>query len=437
MIRATEYKFKFISFVFIFLLLAFAAPSFITGKDTSDGKTAPKVFSFANTYDNSSLKFSSLSYHSNDVKQCDNEHAEYHIFITDENVQNERYSLTLSESAKKLLRTYSLVEQFDSLIKFIGIDEAADFISTDSTKIFNELVGKYCVEFSESQFLCVSGKTQYISGKDGKRLDKYDFCKNLFSSIDDGTYTVKLNFIHKKAESLDSLKLRTVSRGVFSTSFLSSNENRVSNIKLATEKINGVVIMPQEIFSFNKTVGRRTAENGFKEAKVILDGEFTSGIGGGVCQVSTTLYNCALLSGLEIIEVNQHSLPVTYVAPSLDAMVSDYSDLKFKNNTTSPIFIFGFATAENVRFDIFGVRGKAITITSEISKILPFETSTVHDPQFKVGDIVRKGKNGYESDAYLIYTENGMTVKRKFRHNVYKPQNELIAKEEDSASDNS
>jgi hypothetical protein len=108
-------------------------------------------------------------------------------------------------------------------------------------------------------------------------------------------------------------------------------------------------------FSFNKTVGARTEKNGYKVSKIIVGGEFVDGVGGGVCQVSTTLYNAVLLAGLNITECHPHSLPVSYVAPSFDAMVnSGSSDLRFINNTYNPIIIKAFADGTTLKIEIWG-----------------------------------------------------------------------------------
>ena len=116
----------------------------------------------------------------------------------------------------------------------------------------------------------------------------------------------------------------------FSTDISSSTENRKNNVRLALSKFRGKTYVKGQQVSFNETVGPRTEENGFRAAKVILDGEFVEGIGGGVCQASTTLYNALLLSGNKILEKHRHSLRVSYVAPSFDAMVSSAADLKFE-----------------------------------------------------------------------------------------------------------
>ncbi|QGT98688.1 VanW-like domain containing protein [Candidatus Syntrophocurvum alkaliphilum] len=138
-----------------------------------------------------------------------------------------------------------------------------------------------------------------------------------------------------KAKSLSDLEPLWYDKKLLSayyTKMLDNSPGRVANIKLSAEKINGVVLSPGEVFSFNETVGKRTADAGFKSAGVIVNNQLTSGIGGGICQTSSTLYNAALLSGMEIVERNPHSLNVLYVPTNKDAMVSwGWSDLKFKN----------------------------------------------------------------------------------------------------------
>ena len=128
--------------------------------------------------------------------------------------------------------------------------------------------------------------------------------------------------------------------GEFSTSFASSSRNRATNIEMASKYINHRVLLPGEVFSFNKTVGERTVEKGFREAPVIVNGEMDFGIGGGICQVSTTLYNAVLLANLPIVARNHHSIPSHYVKPGLDATVSYGSlDLQFRNAMETPIVI--------------------------------------------------------------------------------------------------
>ncbi|MGE5454685.1 MAG: VanW family protein [Methylocystaceae bacterium] len=130
---------------------------------------------------------------------------------------------------------------------------------------------------------------------------------------------------------------------------------RKSNVRLACQTINYTVLWPGQIFSFNQVVGPRTAEYGYHQAPVMLDEELVPGVGGGVCQVATTLYNAVRLSALPVLERHTHSGKVNYVAKGLDAAVADgYMDLKFKNNRSSPIIIRCYTTGGRITAAIIG-----------------------------------------------------------------------------------
>lgn len=139
----------------------------------------------------------------------------------------------------------------------------------------------------------------------------------------------------------------------FATTIHDKNENRVSNIKTAAEDLDGTVIEPGEIFSFNDSVGRRTKDKGYKEAPIFVNGEKSKGVGGGVCQVSTTLYNAALEADLEIIERHRHSRKVSYVEEGKDAtVVYNSKDLRFKNTKDYPIEIRVSVSEDEIRITL-------------------------------------------------------------------------------------
>jgi len=140
------------------------------------------------------------------------------------------------------------------------------------------------------------------------------------------------------SELLEDIKNKRIGRYV--TSFNSENKKRSTNIELAAKAINNYVVFPGEIFSFNKVVGKRTAEKGYLRAKVIVRGEFSEDIGGGICQVSSTLFNAVDNAGLKIIQRFSHSRAVSYIPPGRDATVSWYGpDFIFKNKYNQPILI--------------------------------------------------------------------------------------------------
>lgn len=139
----------------------------------------------------------------------------------------------------------------------------------------------------------------------------------------------------------------------FKTALIDKEPNRLSNIKLASKTINGYIIKKGEEFSFNNVLGERTEEKGYKEATVLVGEEHTSGIGGGVCQVATTLYNAAQKGKLEITEHHTHKLEVAYAPEGTDATVNyDNLDLKFKNNTGTDIKICSSVNKRSVYVEL-------------------------------------------------------------------------------------
>ncbi len=151
--------------------------------------------------------------------------------------------------------------------------------------------------------------------------------------------SVELDIFHIKPEiTKEFLEKINMEVGSYIT-YIGSGINRTTNIRLATKSLDYYFMAPGQIFSFNRANGPRTVERGYKPAPIIVRGAVVPGVGGGVCQVSTTLYNAVSRAGLQIIERHRHSLPVGYVPPGKDATISDYLDFKFRNNSGSYILI--------------------------------------------------------------------------------------------------
>lgn len=171
--------------------------------------------------------------------------------------------------------------------------------------------------------------------------------------------------------------------------------NRGHNITLAAGKLNGTLVKPNDIFSFNDTVGLRTAAAGYKVAGVILDGQLADGIGGGVCQVSSTLYNAILLAGLTPTARTSHALPSAYCPPGLDATVADGQiDLQFRNQLAHSIYLLTNADGHTLTVYILGTRadlgGKTIRLESTGSRLHP--------------------------SVYRLYLAGGQVIEREFLH---------------------
>lgn len=157
----------------------------------------------------------------------------------------------------------------------------------------------------------------------------------------------------------------------FSTKYSANNKNRTTNLILAANKINGTVLMPGETFSYNKVVGERTIEAGYKEAPIYVEGRVEDGLGGGICQITTTLYNAVLYANLEVLERSNHQFVPSYANASRDAtVVYGAIDFKFKNNRDYPIKITCSVANGIANFKIFGLKTEndfEVQITSRIT----------------------------------------------------------------------
>ena len=214
--------------------------------------------------------------------------------------------------------------------------------------------------------------------------------------------------------------------GTYSTTF-KANNNRGKNIANATSRINGTVLMPGEVMSASDSMGSRNAANGYLEAGSYLNGETVESYGGGVCQVSTTLYNAVILSELEIVERSSHSMIVDYVKPSMDAAISEgVLDLKIKNNTEAPIYIEGYTNGGTLTFTVYGKEYRPAS--RKVAYIS--ETLSSTDPGKKfvaTADAVGTYKKavsahmGIKAKLWKVVTENGTEVSREqFNKSSYK-----------------
>ena len=221
----------------------------------------------------------------------------------------------------KLKATYSetkLSEQIDIICRVVNLD------SKDAT---------FCVE--------ASGEIKTTKSKEGKQVNTNKLKEDIYSMINKKEIKdISLPVLVKYPKiSTEQVKSINAILGQYSTSF-NDHTSRGSNIHVAGESTSEILLMPGETFSYNKNTGARNWVNGYKSAPIIVGGKVTRGEGGGVCQVSTTIYNAALISGLYIDEVHNHSLPSRYVPKGRDATVSyGYTDLKFSNPYTHPIYI--------------------------------------------------------------------------------------------------
>lgn len=353
--------------------------------------------------------------------------------------------LELSQDKNTLTNTEKEVTFLSQFNKSGGsINVAFNYIFTGLDEKIEGILKEVEIEpiSSEIRFTPDNAKSFEITESvNGKRVDKM----SLYSDINEQFLTT--NKINVNLEYIDEIPVITkdynesVTQKIatFSTKVADSTGGRKHNVKLALSKFNGFVINPNQTVSFNEIIGEHTSANGFKPATIIYNGEFTEGIGGGICQASTTLYNALLLSGVRIDEVHKHSLPVRYVPLALDAMVAEYTaDLKFTNVSEYPIYIKTYSDSKSVGVDVFSkpsqytykTRSETIeTIKSAGDKVIP---DTDHKYSSKVlfkGEYFRISypKDGYIAKAYLQKYLNGELVDETLiRHETYLAQRGVV-----------
>lgn len=219
----------------------------------------------------------------------------------------------------------------------------------------------------------------------------------------------------------------------FSTWFNPQEVNRSHNLATAVAAINASAVAPDEVFSYNNTVGEITAAKGYRDANVIVNGKFEPGLGGGVCQVSSTLYNACLLAGLNIVERHNHALSVAYVPLGLDATVANGSqDFRFKNNTGFPIYIRALVSGGKLTINIYGYLAfkQKIGLNSVVDQVRDFKTVEVLDTALQPGTqkVENNGMPGYMVRSFrTFYDLNGREVrKEQLARDIYQPLNKLV-----------
>ncbi len=204
----------------------------------------------------------------------------------------------------------------------------------------------------------------------------------------------------------------------FSTNYNPGAKDRTTNLRLASNKINNTVVLPGETFSYNKVVGKRTTEAGYKEAPSYAGGKVVNDIGGGICQITSTLYNAVVLANLDIVSRSNHQFVPSYVKAGRDAtVVYGAIDFKFKNTRKYPIKIKSTVSGGVARVQIYGMKEETeyeVKIETKITGSIPMKTVYEDDPTLEKGKekVEQKGHNGTYSEAYKVVYLNGKVVSR-------------------------
>ena len=245
--------------------------------------------------------------------------------------------------------------------------------------------------------------------------------KKLIESEDKDEYVIKLT-ITKPKITIDQIGPEAFpdQLSTFSTRYDASDKDRTTNLRLACQKLNGKVVLAGETFSYNATLGARTTQAGYKNAKVYENGEVVDGIGGGICQISSTLYNAALMSDMEIVSRTNHQFVTSYVGAGRDAtVVYGAIDFKFKNTRTYPIKIMASCQNGIAKISIFGIKEESreytYTFSTKTIKTIPYTTKYIEDSSLASGKEVvkQKGANGLVTETYMTKMQNGKVISTK------------------------
>ncbi len=273
---------------------------------------------------------------------------------------------------------------------------------------------------------CVTGEKNFeiVPAVVGRKLDA-TAAKNALDNLkEDGeTITIALELTQPKittAQLKANLFKNTLATAT--SVYNSSQVDRSANVIKAVQYINGVIIAPGKTFSYNEAVGPRTQARGFRNAQIYVNNAVEMGMGGGICQVSSTLYNAVLKADLTVVQRKAHSLPVTYVPLGQDATVSYGSvDFRFKNSTNYPIKVSASASGGRINVALIGTQEgakKEVVLTNVTKETLNYKTEEVKDNTLPEGTrkVIQRGKKGYVINTYKKVYQNGAVISNKMIH---------------------
>lgn len=304
----------------------------------------------------------------------------------------------------------------------------AKFKEGATKSFFKEIEENVHIKPKDAFFNINGDSVDIISDIDGEELDIDNLKKSIVEALWEKNKIVNIpvKYIRAQKTREDLLKMNIkVKMAEYSTKFNKTLKERTQNIRLAAEKINGYIIAPDEVFSFNDAVGERTGEKGYKAAPIFFRNETVPGIGGGVCQLSSTIYNVALIADMGIIERSNHSLPVSYVPLGRDATVSyNQIDLKFKNNTGSYVLIYTEVTDDTLTVKFYGNKKtqQNVRFISEVIRKIPPPFTIKKDTNMEKGKtMIKEGNPGYQVRLWKISSVNGNEEKKLISVDKYNP----------------
>lgn len=335
------------------------------------------------------------------------------------------------EEAARIGKSGNIVErykaekdlQFENKILRLEFDADQNLIRnilTEQCSIHNVEAENATLTKVDDEFIIHPGTTGVVVDEEASLARIYDF---LTTGWDGQSSVIDLVVVQQEpmGSEEDLKKVKDV-LGTFTTSFSTSGRDRSANVRNGCSLVNGVTLYPGEEFSTYDAVSPFTQANGYYMAGSYLNGQVVDSLGGGICQVSTTLYNAVLLAELEVTERHNHSMIVTYVDPSADAAIAESSgkDFKFVNNTDAPIYIEGSTSDDKkITFTIYGMEtrdaGHRVEYKSEIISQTYPDTEVIYvNESAPIGSVsVQSAHIGYKANLWKIVYENDQEVSRE------------------------
>ena len=300
---------------------------------------------------------------------------------------------------------------------------------------------KYDKKAQNASLIRENGAFNFVAGTEGLELNVdsavrtiSDYLENSWTSDNTEVLNLETQVTEPEGSAEELANIKDL-LGSFTTSFSTSGSNRCKNVSSGASHINGTVLYPGEEFSAYETVSPFTEANGYAMAGSYLNGEVVDSMGGGICQVSTTLYNAVLRAELNVTERSPHSMTVHYVDLSEDAAIAGtYKDFKFVNSTEYPIYIEGYTTSDKkITFNIYGKetrdKNRTISFESQMVSETPATTILQEDAGQGIGykAVSSKGSSGYVAELYKIVKVNGVETDRiKVNKSTYKGTNRVV-----------
>ncbi|MBQ8591803.1 MAG: VanW family protein [Lachnospiraceae bacterium] len=323
-----------------------------------------------------------------------------------------------------LIQRYKALKDLEHESKVFPLELVAD--KEAMVAFITEKSEPYNVEAINASLKKVEGQFVVEGGQTGVRVDAeasaellYQYLLTEWDRVSDVSVGLEIVIEQPQGTEEELLQVKDV-LGSFTTNYRTSGKSRSANVSNGCALINGTTLYPGEEFSTYEAVSPFSEANGYYPAGSYLNGMVVDSLGGGICQVSTTLYNAVLLAELDVTERHNHSMIVTYVDPSADAAIAESSgkDFRFVNNTEYPIYIEGITENRNITFTIYGVEtrnaDRTVTYESEtLAVIQPDSERIIATTSQPVGYVdIQSAHIGYKAKLWKVVTENGVEVSR-------------------------